>query len=310
MPPTSELREFATGNSLPKMPERCPSTSSGGDADQHTVAVRVTGGCSQDSPASDHTQHTNPYNRPVRTGPVVVVMLTHRDPPLVQRLVDRVPRRRRCRGRRPPRPARPRAASCGRPPGPPGRRPGRRPAGGGSGWPAAVLTGPDAPRRRRCPELSWALVVSGQDYPSRPMASIEQELRATDQDAFLRWFPIGDPADDVIAWQARCRRRYLHSRRLPGSVRHVPLPAAAPVPRRARPVRRRHVAEPVGRRPGPRACPARRLPEVERYLATCQVPDEALAADAAAERPRRRCGCPTTAGGSSDGRRAPPTRRR
>ncbi len=210
----------------------------------------------------------------MRSGPVVVVMLTHRDPPLVQRLVDRV-----CQGddvavvvhhdpRGPElglRPssqvhqvAEPVAASWGR-----------------IGLARAVLTALST-ARTAVPELSWALVVSGQDYLSRPMAEVEQELRSTDQDAFLRWFPIGEPADDVIAWQARCRSRYLHSRRLPGSVRHVPAP-------RRHPFRDGLGLFVADMWPNLSAAALdhvlvqrRRRPEIERYLATCQVPDEAL----------------------------------
>jgi hypothetical protein len=210
----------------------------------------------------------------VQAGPVVVVMLTHRDPPQVQRLVDRV-----CQGDdvavvvhhdprgpelalRPSaqvhRVAEPVAASWGR-----------------IGLARAVLTALTT-ARTAVPELSWALVVSGQDYPSRPMTSIEQELRGTEQDAFLRWFPVGDPADDVIPWQARCRSRYLHSRRLPGSVHHVPAP-------RRHPFRGGLGLYVADMWPNLSAAALdhvlvqrRRRPEVERYLATCQVPDEAL----------------------------------
>ncbi|WP_170177567.1 beta-1,6-N-acetylglucosaminyltransferase [Thermomonospora umbrina] len=77
---------------------------------------------------------------------------------------------------------------------------------------------------RAIPEFSWALLVSGHDYPIRTMPAIEAELAATRHDAFLRHFPIGDPADDVDPWQAFTRRRYLRRRRLPFSARSVPLP--------------------------------------------------------------------------------------
>jgi hypothetical protein len=108
------------------------------------------------------------------------------------------------------------------------------------------------------------------------MPDIERELRTSDQDAYLRWFPIGDPADDVVPWQALTRRRYLHSRRLPGSHRHIPLP------------RRHPFRDGLGLYVGdmwPNLSAAAldhvlaqrsRLPRVERYLATCQAPDEAF----------------------------------
>ncbi len=77
------------------------------------------------------------------------------------------------------------------------------------------------------PGLSWALVISGQDYPIRGMRSIEAELEAARCDAFLRHFRAdGDPADDAHPWQATTRRRYLYKRRLPWSARSVPLPWA------------------------------------------------------------------------------------
>jgi Core-2/I-Branching enzyme len=79
--------------------------------------------------------------------------------------------------------------------------------------------------RGNVPELSWALLVSGQDYPIRSMASIEAELASAPCDAFLRHLRVdGDPADDTHHWQATARRRYLYKRRLPGSVHAVALP--------------------------------------------------------------------------------------
>lgn len=160
-----------------------------------------------------------------RTGPIVVLVLSHRDPPLVRRLVDRV-----------------------------------------SGGPDVLVgvhhdpTGPPLDLSRadnvalvpdpipcrwggyelvqatwRClrwatrtvPELSWVLLVSGQDYPAMSMARMESELRTTPHDAFIRHFRIdADPADDVHPWQQLCRTRYFHRRRLP------PLPRSVPWPRR------------------------------------------------------------------------------
>jgi hypothetical protein len=79
--------------------------------------------------------------------------------------------------------------------------------------------------RANVPTLSWALVISGQDYPIRTMASIEAELAAARCDAFIRHFRLdGDPADDVHPWQTATRQRYLYRRRLPGSARSIRLP--------------------------------------------------------------------------------------
>jgi len=85
--------------------------------------------------------------------------------------------------------------------------------------------------RANVPSLSWALVISGQDYPVRTMASIESELATTPYDAFLRHFRLdGDPAEDVHPWQTTGRQRYLYRRRLPGSARSFPLPLRRPNP--------------------------------------------------------------------------------
>ncbi|MFC0036735.1 beta-1,6-N-acetylglucosaminyltransferase [Actinomadura rayongensis] len=79
--------------------------------------------------------------------------------------------------------------------------------------------------RANVPDFSWVLLVSGQDYPIRPMTAIEAELAASPHDAYLRHFFVGpDPATDEISWQGLTRRRYLYKRRLPFSHRSVPLP--------------------------------------------------------------------------------------
>lgn len=84
--------------------------------------------------------------------------------------------------------------------------------------------------RDHVPDLSWVLVISGQDYPVRRMAAIEDELAATTHDGWLRSFPVGDPADDHLQWQRNCRRRYRRTVRLPGSPRGLPLPFERPHP--------------------------------------------------------------------------------
>jgi hypothetical protein len=79
--------------------------------------------------------------------------------------------------------------------------------------------------RTNVPELSWVLLISGQDYPIRAMESIEDELAVAACDGFVRHFRVdGDPANDVHPWQAAVRRRYFYERRLPGTARSVPLP--------------------------------------------------------------------------------------
>lgn len=78
---------------------------------------------------------------------------------------------------------------------------------------------------KNIPDFSWALLVSGQDYPIRRMGNIEKELANSPHGAYLRHFPIdGDPADDVDPWQPETRHRYLRKRRIPFSRRSVPLP--------------------------------------------------------------------------------------
>ena len=157
----------------------------------------------------------------MRPGPVAVIVLSHRDPPLVTRLVDRL-------------------------------RSGRDvfvavhhdPAGPPLALPAAsnVAAVPD-PRHcpwgridlaltmRRAlgwvldtvPELSWALLVSGQDYPTRSMTAVADELQASEADAYLRIFRLDDPAHLPGSWPARARRRYLRRRRLPFTHRSLPM---------------------------------------------------------------------------------------
>jgi hypothetical protein len=127
------------------------------------------------------------------------------------------------------------------------------------------------------PDLEWLLLTSGQDYPAQHLRLTEQDLATVDADAMLRWFAVpDDPADDVHPWQARCRRRYLHRMRIPGDHRSVPFPRWHPFRRgtdlyigdmwvnlRAPAVH--HVLE-----------QRERLARVESYLARCSVPDEAL----------------------------------
>lgn len=127
------------------------------------------------------------------------------------------------------------------------------------------------------PDLGWLLLVSGQDYPAQHLRLTEADLAGQNVDALLRWFLVADdPAADTHPWQARCRERYLHRLRVPGHHRSVPFPRRHPfrdgtdlfigdmwVNLRATAVH--HVLE-----------QRERLPRVESYLARCSVPDEAL----------------------------------
>lgn len=165
-------------------------------------------------------------------GPLAVIVLSHRHPEQVARLVDRVAAGRDTV-----------AVVHHDPTGEPLRLsrssnvvlvPGARPCAWGRlslveaqwrslRWVAANV-----------PEFSWALLISGQDYPIRPITQIEDELSASPHDAYLRYFEVTpDPAADVDPWQAVTRRRYLRKRRLPWSRRSVPLPFPRRHPYRA-----------------------------------------------------------------------------
>ncbi len=208
-------------------------------------------------------------------GTVVVAILSHRDPPLLRRLVDRIlegertvtlvhhdPRAEphglvendRVRLAREPR-----AANWGR-----------------MDLAETVLRCA-AEAVRTFPEMKWLVVVSGQDYPAQSVRTTERELLASDADAFVRHLEVtASPSGDEISWQAACRRRYLRRRRLPGSRRSVPFPRKHPfgdglrlyigdmwVNLSAEAVH--HVLEQFDRRE-----------EVRRYFGTCSTPDEAL----------------------------------
>jgi len=139
--------------------------------------------------------------------------------------------------------------------------------------------------RANVPSLSWALVISGQDYPIRTMASIEAELAIAQCDAFLRHFRLdGDPADDVHPWQTTGRRRYRYRRRLPTSVRSFPLPWPRPHPFRHE-ARRNRVGLYVGgnwlnlsARAVDKMVDSPLNKPLFRYLRRAPLPDEAWAA--------------------------------
>ena len=208
-------------------------------------------------------------------GPVVVAVLSHKDPHQVRRLVERV-----LEGQHTV------VAVHHDPRGPeldlreddrvrlvPDPQPGEW---GRMGLALAMLRCVDF-AATAVPDLSWFLLVSGQDYPCRPMRDIEAELAATPHDAFLRHFRSdGNPADDVHPWQARTRTRYLKRRRLPGSRRSAPFPRRHPF----RDGTHLYVGD-MWVNLGADAlrhlrAQRHRLARVERYLSTCSVPDEAL----------------------------------
>jgi hypothetical protein len=209
------------------------------------------------------------------TGPVVVAILSHRDPSLLQRLVKRVHEGRNTI-----------AVVHHDPSGAPhGLTPSDRtfliPNPTSVKWgrmsQAEAMLRCLAETRRMVPNFSWVLLVSGQDYPAQNLRHTERELAETNADAYLRWFPLhADARDDTHTWQIRCRQRYLRSIRVPGSRYSVPWPRVNPfgeslglyiadtwINLRAGAVD--HVLEQQAR-----------LRNVVRYLSWCSNPDEAL----------------------------------
>ena len=208
-------------------------------------------------------------------GPVVVSVLSHRDPPLVRRLVERVldggdtvalvhhdPR-----GPALDLPADDRVLLV----------PDPQPCDWGRPALALAMLRLVEIAAQRVPDLSWFLLVSGQDYPARPVGEVVAELRAAPADAYLRSFRVDpDPAGDVHPWQAVCRRRYLHRARLPFTHRSVPAPRRPPF----RGGSGLHVGD-MWVNLGERAVAhlleqRRRRRDLERYLLRCAIPDEAL----------------------------------
>jgi hypothetical protein len=211
----------------------------------------------------------------VTAGPVVVLVLSHRDPPLVHRLVRRLTAGSNTT-----------VVIHHDPTGPPLQLPRsdavlqmpnpQHGAWGRLGFPLAVLNGLQF-AVTRVPDLSWLLVISGQDYPTRPIRAIEAELSTSTVDASLRHFRVDRSGEhDVHPWQQVTRRRYLHKIRVPLTPRSVPFP-------------RRHLfgqdlALYVGDVWVNLSSAAvhhileqqERLPSLERYLNWCACPDEAL----------------------------------
>ncbi|CAN5222833.1 N/A [soil metagenome] len=208
-------------------------------------------------------------------GPVVVAILSHRDPAQVRRLVDRV-----LEGDNTV------ALVHHDPRGEPldleaGERTilldNAEPADWGRMGLALAMLRCLQEARTRIPDMSWFLLVSGQDYPARPMRDIEAELAQTDTNAFLRHFwvtPSAVPGEDH--WVTRCRSRYLRRIRLPGSHRSIPWPRRAPFDRGFGLVIGDMWVNLDACAVDHVLAQARRRPEVIRYLARCSIPDEAL----------------------------------
>jgi hypothetical protein len=134
-----------------------------------------------------------------------------------------------------------------------------------------------ADARRQFPDLDWLLLVSGQDYPAQALQATEAHLDRVEADAMLRYFEVTpDPSDDVVAWQARCRQRYLHRLRIPGSRRSAPFPRRHPFHGELR----LHIGDMWANLSRPAVehllDQYARLSQVRRYLNWCSVPDEAL----------------------------------
>jgi len=127
------------------------------------------------------------------------------------------------------------------------------------------------------PDLSWLLLVSGQDYPVRHMRSVERQLAETHADALLRHFEVRpESGADIHPWQAVCRRRYLHRLRVPASRRSVPFTRRHPF-REGTSLYVGDMWVNLGARAVHHVLQQRReLPQIESYLGRCAVPDEAL----------------------------------
>jgi len=209
------------------------------------------------------------------TKPVVVAILSHRDPALLQRLTRRILEGNNTR-----------ALVHHDPRGEPhGLAANDRlllvPDPAPSDWGRMSL----AQAMLRCvetahslvPDLGWLLLVSGQDYPCMPMATVEERLSSSGADAMLRHFEVSPrPGQDTHPWQSLCRTRYLRRMRLPGSRRSVPFPRRHPFHGGTR----LFVGDMwvnLGSAAVEHLLAQRRaLTGVESYLGRCSVPDEAL----------------------------------
>jgi Core-2/I-Branching enzyme len=78
--------------------------------------------------------------------------------------------------------------------------------------------------RKEIPNVSWIVLVSGQDYPAMSPARIESELLQSRADAFIHWEFVPPVATRRSTdWQRVTSHRY-YWLRLPGTHRFVPVP--------------------------------------------------------------------------------------
>jgi Core-2/I-Branching enzyme len=78
--------------------------------------------------------------------------------------------------------------------------------------------------RKEIPNVSWIVLVSGQDYPAMSPARIESELLQSQADAFIHWeFVPPVVTRRSTDWQRGTSHRY-YWLRLPGTHRFVPVP--------------------------------------------------------------------------------------
>jgi hypothetical protein len=78
--------------------------------------------------------------------------------------------------------------------------------------------------RDEIPDFSWIVIISGQDYPVLAPRQIEEELQRSDADAMLRWEfspPIASRRNS--SWQRGTSHRY-YWRMFPGTHRPIPIP--------------------------------------------------------------------------------------
>jgi hypothetical protein len=78
--------------------------------------------------------------------------------------------------------------------------------------------------REEISDVSWIVLISGQDYPAMSPRSLEAELLESDADAFIGWDYIPPVARrSSTDWQRHASRRY-YWHRVPGHSRAVPVP--------------------------------------------------------------------------------------
>lgn len=209
------------------------------------------------------------------SGAVVVAILSHRDPLLLSRLVNRV-----LEGERTV------AVVHHDPRGEPHRLresdrvrlvPDPEPCEWGRMSQALGMYRCVASARELVPDLEWVLLVSGQDYPAQPLRTTERFLAASDDHALLRHVEVSPtPQPAETAWQTRCRQRYLRRLRLPATRRSVPAPRRPPFGD----AYRLHIGDTWVnlRRPAIDHLieEFERRTSVRRYLSRCSNPDEAL----------------------------------